>query len=116
MNFYVVIGVLLLCKTVFSIFTGGISGRGQRVRRSQSPMVFWFLIAFMFAAGLFMVIPDSVRWVQFGIEDTSADTWRKVEEFKQTHREKTIDEEVKEIREDQAKHRDQKADENAERN
>lgn len=66
-------------------------------------MVFWFLIAFMFAAGLFMVIPDSVRWVQFGIEDSSADTQRKVEEFNASHQEKTMEEEIKEIREYQAK-------------
>ena len=54
-------------------------------------------------AGLFMAIPNSHKLVQFGIDDSGSETRRKVGEFKQKHREKTIEEEIQEIREDQAK-------------
>lgn len=86
------------------------------MNRSQSPIAYWLVIAFMFAAGLFLVIPDSVKWLQFGIRDSSADTRRKVEEFKQTHTENTLEEELKEIREEQAKQKAQQAVQNAEKN
>lgn len=109
MNFFVLIGVLFLGRSVFAIFTGEIGRKSQRVKRSQSPIAYWFVTVLMFAAGLFMVIPGSIKWLQFGIEDTSADTQRKVEEFKQSHTENTLEEELKEIREEQAKHRDQQA-------
>ena len=80
----VIIGVLFLLSIVSNIAEGRIRGRSGYVDRSASPVPFWLILGLKCVVVLVVLFPkQSMSIVQFGIEDTSADTHGKVEEFKQ---------------------------------
>lgn len=109
--FSLVIAAPFICLIAFFLITGEIRGRrGRRIRRSDSPVLYWFLIVLFSSLGLYMSM------MFYEVDASNAETRRKVEEFKQSHREKTVEDEMKEIREDQAEKRDQKAVEDFEGN
>jgi hypothetical protein len=82
----VIIGVFFLLSIVLNIAKGRIRGRNGYVDRSTSPVSFWLILALKCVVLLFLMFPrQSMSIIQFGIEDTSAETRRKAEEFRQGH-------------------------------
>ena len=80
----VIIGVLFLLSIGFNLATGRIRGRNGILNRSASPVLFWAIIALKCTVPVFVIFPKQcLSLVQFGIEDTSAGTKRKVQEFQQ---------------------------------
>ena len=80
----VIIGVLFLLSIVSNIAKGRIRGGNGYADRSASPVPFWLILGLKCVVVLAVLFPkQSKNIVQFGIQDTSADTQGKVEEFKQ---------------------------------
>ncbi len=81
---FLIIGLLFLVSIGFDIAKGRIRIRGGYFYRSAVPVLFWLVIALKCTVPVFAIFPKQcLSFVQFGIEDTSADTQRKVREFQQ---------------------------------
>ncbi len=81
---FVIVGVLLLLSVGVNLATGRIRVRNGIVLKSVSPVAFWCILAMKCAVLVFVMFPQQcLSLVQFGIEDTSAGTARKVREFQQ---------------------------------
>ena len=81
---FVIIAVLVASSVLFDIAEGRIRGKRGYLYRSASPVLFWFIIALKCVLVLFIAFPkQSLSLVQYGIEDSSAETRRKVQEFQQ---------------------------------
>lgn len=85
MNLYfLIIGGFFLVSIAFDIAKGRIRSRRGHLCRSASPVLFWLMIAMKCVIPVVVIFPkQTMSLVQYGIEDTSTDTGRKVEEFQQ---------------------------------
>lgn len=84
---YSILGLVFVFSVVFDIVKGRIRGkRGRYIERAASPVPFWLVIGLKFVLALFLLFPkQGLSIIQFGIDDSSAKTQQKVEEFKQRH-------------------------------
>lgn len=101
-SFAIIAPVILII--LFSLVTGQIGvKRRRRIKRSESPFLYWLLLVAMasLAACLFMVFRE--------VDASNAETRRKVKEFSQNRIEKSKEEQISEIREEQAKNGEGKA-------
>lgn len=77
-------GVAVFLSIVVSIAKGRIWTTEGYVDRSSSPVLFWLIITLEFVLFLFLAFPrQSLNFVQYGIEDSTSETQRKVQEFEQ---------------------------------
>lgn len=81
---FVILAVVIGASVVFDIVKGRIHGRRGHIYRSETPFLFWFIITLKTVFVLFVAFPtQAMSLVQYGIEDTSAETQRKVREFQE---------------------------------
>ncbi|MFN5977139.1 MAG: hypothetical protein ACK48U_22040, partial [Planctomyces sp.] len=77
-------GVAVFLSIVLSIAKGRLWTTNGYLDRSASPVLFWLFITLQFVLFLFLAFPrQSLNFVQYGIEDSTAETQRKVQEFEQ---------------------------------
>lgn len=85
MNIWFIFGsVVVFLSIVLSIAKGRIWTTNGYLHRSASPTLYWFCITLQFVLFLFLVFPkQGLNFVQYGIEDSTAETQSKVQEFQQ---------------------------------
>lgn len=85
-----IICVVFLLFIGFELVKGRIRFRRGHISRSTSPVIFWLLIALQCAIPVMVIFPKPcLGLIQFGIEDKSAETRTKVQEFQQRKRAET---------------------------